>query len=342
MPRIASILAAAGSFAALAAAGPAGAWGATGHRLIGQAAVLALPADVPAFLRTPAVVQQVGELAREPDRSKGAGKPHDPDLDPAHFIDLTEDGHVYSEAGPLVTALPPDRSAFTYVLDKAELNIGKAGWLPYEMMDGYQQLVRDFAIWRVDRAMAKNTKVAAERAWYLADLQLRQSITVRDLGFWAHFVGDASQPLHASIHYNGWGKYPNSKGYTEDPIHGPFEGAFVGQNLRLADVQGAMTPPAPCTAALPTCISAVLLASLAKVEPLYQLWGSGAFSIVGDPRGKAFAVERVAAGAAELRDLTVRAWRESADATVGYRPLYKVSDIEGGQLIPIGVMRGDD
>ena len=116
----------------------------------------------------------------------------------------------------------------------------------------------------------------------------------------------------------------------------------MGANLTLADVRAALPAPADCEGTIQACTSAYLLASLAKVEPLYALWGAGAFSVVGDARGKAFAVERVAAGAAELRDLTVRAWRESADATVGYRPLYKVSDIEHGLVIPIGVMRGDD
>jgi hypothetical protein len=28
------------------------------------------------------------------------------------------------------------------------------------------------------------------------------------LGIWSHYGGDASQPLHVSIHYNGWGDYP--------------------------------------------------------------------------------------------------------------------------------------
>ena len=83
MPRP-SRLALAGAVAACAvlAAPQAWGWGATGHRLIGEAAVLALPADVPAFLRSPETVQQIGELAREPDRSKGSGKPHDPTATP--------------------------------------------------------------------------------------------------------------------------------------------------------------------------------------------------------------------------------------------------------------------
>ena len=59
------------------AAGQALAWGATGHRLIGRDAMQALPDDLPAFLRTTAAVDTVGELAREPDRWKDAGAVHD-------------------------------------------------------------------------------------------------------------------------------------------------------------------------------------------------------------------------------------------------------------------------
>ena len=340
-------LALAGAVAAAAAlaAGQAWSWGATGHRLIGQAAALALPSDVPAFLRTPAAVQQLGELDREPDRSKGGGKPHDADLDPGHFVDLTDDGHVFTAAGPSVDALPGDRLAFSEALTKADIPLFKAGWLPYSLMDGHQQLVRDFALWRTDAALAKNPKVpAAQRAWYAVDRALREQLTIRDLGWWGHFVGDASQPMHVSIHYNGWGReQPNPQGYTLDPVHGPFEGPFVSANVRLADVQAAMAAaPGPCAGTLQACTAAYLRATLATVEPFYRLWGAGAFTTVGDARGKGFAVERVAAGAAQLRDLTVRAWRESADAEVGYKPAYKVRDVENGLVIPFGVMRGDD
>ena len=319
-------------------------WGATGHRLIGVAAAMALPTEVPAFLRTPAAVQQLGELDREPDRSKGGGKPHDPDLDPGHFVDLTDDGHVFTAAGPAVDTLPVDRNAFSEALVKADISLFKAGWLPYSIEDGYEQLVRDFALWRTDAALAKNAKVpAAERAWYATDRALREELTIRDLGWFGHFVGDASQPMHVSIHYNGWGRdYPNPNGYTLDPVHGPFEGEFVSANVKLADVQAAMGAPRPCAATIQACTAAYLRTTLATVEPFYKLWGAGAFTTVGDTRGKAFAVERVAAGAAQLRDLTVRAWRESGDADVGYKPSFKVRAIEGGLVIPFNVMHGDD
>ena len=64
------------------------AWGNSGHRLIGIAAVRALPDELPAFLRTPGAVAEVGELSREPDRTKGGGQPHDRERDTAHFVDM--------------------------------------------------------------------------------------------------------------------------------------------------------------------------------------------------------------------------------------------------------------
>lgn len=343
MTRSVVLLAAAVTSAAFAP-GFAWAWGASGHRIIGVAAMQALTAaDAPAFLRTPAVIAEIGELAREPDRSKGAGKPHDADSDPGHFVDLTEDGHVFSADGPDIRALPMDRQAYSATLVGAKISLTKAGWLPYTIMDGYEQLVRDMAYWRVDRAMAKSAPTASERAWYVADMASRQRLTIRDLGVWAHYVGDASQPLHTSIHYNGWGEdYPNPKGYTLDPIHGPFEGPFVHETVTTANVKAALPAAGDCGATIQACTSSYLLASVAQVEPLYQLWGQGAFSSTGPGPGRDFAVARVAAGAAMLRDLVARAWRESADAEVGYRPRYKVSEIEGGLKIPFGVMYGDD
>lgn len=327
---------------ALAPAAPALAWGASGHRIIGRAAMLALPADLPAFLRMPAAVDAVGELAREPDRSKGSGQPHDADSDPGHFTDLDDEGHVFNAQGPSIDALPRDRTAFDAAVRATGVDSQKTGWLPYTIMDGYQQLVRDFAFWRVDRTLAKAATSPKERAWYAADLKLREALVIRDVGVWAHYVGDGSQPMHVSIHYNGWGEYPNPKGYTQEKIHGPFEGDFVHDHVTEAGVRAAMAPLATCGPTLQACTSGYLKATLATVEPLYALWGKGAFTTVGDPRGSAFATTRVAAGAAELRDLIVRAWKDSAGVSVGYKPSYEVKAIEGGLVPPFGMMYGDD
>jgi len=53
-------------------------------------------------------------------------------------------------------------------------------------------------------------------------------------------------------------------------------------------------------------------------------------------------VARLAAGASELRDLVVAAWRASAGATVGY-PAVKVSEVESGAVpVPYDAMVGVD
>src|SRR3954468_24511474 len=80
------------------------AWGNTGHRIIGETAVRALPSEIPAFLRTPQAALDVGELSREPDRIKGGGKVYDSDHSPAHFLDLSDDGTVLG--GPKLADLP--------------------------------------------------------------------------------------------------------------------------------------------------------------------------------------------------------------------------------------------
>ncbi len=59
--------------------------------------------ELPAFLRTPGAAAEVGELSREPDRTKGAGQPHDRERDTAHFVDLDDDGHVMNAAGPTLS-----------------------------------------------------------------------------------------------------------------------------------------------------------------------------------------------------------------------------------------------
>src|SRR5690349_9741348 len=107
------------------------AWGNTGHRIIGELAVKALPAEVPAFLRTPQSALDVGELSREPDRSRGAGRLHDNDRDAAHFIDLDDDGKVLG--GPPMLPLQATRNDFETQLRAAGLDSAKTGYLPYSI-----------------------------------------------------------------------------------------------------------------------------------------------------------------------------------------------------------------
>ena len=83
-----------------------------------------------------------------------------------------------------------------------------------------------------------------------------------------------------------------------------------------------------------------LKTTLATVIPFYRLEKQGGFNET-DPRGAAFVTERLAAGAAELRDWTVAAWAESATASVGW-PAVKVAEVEAGTADPWIAMVGED
>jgi hypothetical protein len=322
----------------LLTAGQALAWGATGHRIIGRLAMETLPSSLPAFLRTEEAAAAVGELAREPDRSKGAGRTHDQDRDPGHFVDVGDDGKVFG--GPSLSALPESREAYDAALRSVGADSWKAGYLPYAIVDGWQQLSQDFVYWRIDKAAAEHVTDPAHRAWFRKDLEARQQLIQRDLGALAHFVGDASQPLHVSIHHNGWGALPNPAGYTEDHVHGPFEGALVHDHVDPAAVRAAMVPYRDCGCAILPWTEAYLAATEQTVIPFYALYKAGGF-VGGGGRGQAFATERLAAGAAALRDAIVDAWNASAAGRAGW-PAVSVADVEAGRIDPYDALFGID
>jgi hypothetical protein len=316
----------------------AAAWGATGHRIIGVTAVRALPAEIPAFLRTPHAAEDEGELSRELDRSKGSGKIHDSDRDPAHFLDLDDQGRILG--GPLLSALPPTRAEYETALRAAGVDSWKAGYLPYAIVDEHQQLVKDFAYWRVLVAAEKNRAWRKRGAWFAADRRRREALILATVGTLSHYVGDGSQPLHVSVHYNGWGDYPNPQGYTAAKIHAPIEGAFVRDNVTVAAVRARLAPLRLCGCAVERETATYLAATGAQAEPLYALEKAGGFA-PGDPRGTAFVTARLAAGASELRDLIVEAWRASAQAQVGW-PAVNVADVVSGKVDPFPALYAVD
>jgi hypothetical protein len=214
----------------------------------------------------------------------------------------------------------------------------KAGFLPYNIMDGWQQLVKDFALLRRDMAAQKYARkfamTATEKNSYAHAQALRQMLTLRDLGVWAHYVGDASQPMHASVHYNGWGEGPNPEGFVIGPgLHAKFESDFVDAHVGEQDVARALRPYRDCHCTIQDGTQAYLSATQTQVVPLYRLEKAGAFD-AATPDAKNFAVTRLAEGAAMLRDLVTEAWRASGQSMLGYKTKHSVTDIEAGRVDP--------
>jgi hypothetical protein len=305
------------------------AWGATEHEWISGIAIEKLPDSMPAFVRTPEAAAEIASLAGKPDRSKGAGEEHNAERDPRHFVRLTDSGEVVGVI-PLAR-LPETREAYDTALRAKGFTQEQAGYLPYVIAEGWLQVRKDFAYWRALTKAIETAETPQERAWFETQRSLRERLTVHHIGIWSHHVGDASQPLHVTVHFNGWGDFPNPNGYTDSKqIEGYFEGEFVERNLSRADVAAEVKTYRCCSAPIEIHTGELLFDSFREVVWLYRLEKDGAFA-KGDRRGIAFARSRLAAGAAALRDMTAQAWHKSNVPLIGH-PGVTVPDIESGKV----------
>ncbi|HEY1978236.1 MAG TPA: hypothetical protein VGG89_16910 [Candidatus Baltobacteraceae bacterium] len=311
---------------ALSSAPPAArAWGTSGHRIIGEVAMQSLPDDIPAFLTAPGAVATIAQLGTEMDRLKGAGYSFDRDEDPAHYVNVGDDRRIAGTVA--LSALPSDMEAYAAALREGGSDPFKAGYLPYAIADGWQVLRKDFAYWRAFDFLARSAS-ARDRAAFTSERVLREQVLIYQLGMWSHFVGDGSQPLHVSVHYNDRG------------IHAPFEGAFVRAHVTAAAVAklvpvGGPRPPVKTIdeRELLQEIGLYLRAGNDEEPQLYAIARrTGGFKRA-TPEAVAFATARVADGARELRDFIVLAWDDSVHESVGY-PEMPVTDILSGKIHP--------
>ena len=317
------------------------AWGASGHRVIGVIGMQTLPDTLPGFLRTPGAASDVGEYSREPDRWKGGGQPHDRERDTAHFIDMDDEGRVMDERGMLLADMPRLKSEYDAALTRAGLDVDDAGYLHYAIIDAWQNLERDFAYWRVLNAAEARETDLAKREWYRADRLRREQLILRDIGQLSHYLGDASQPHHTTIHFNGWAGKANPEGFTNSRrTHGTFEGAYAARTLNPVTVKSAMSPLNVEGFDVKTRTVSFLNTTLSTVIPFYRLEKAGAFRDA-DPRGAEFLNQRLSAGAEQLRDFTVAAWNASGTSSVGW-PAVKVAEVEAGSVDPWMSMVGED
>ncbi len=314
------------------------AWGFTGHTYINRVAAEHFPAELPAFVRTKPAVDEITMLGPEEDRLKGAGGSWDDDSDPGHFVDIDDSLTIFGIVR--LDALPNDMNAYAHALAKAHTDPYTAGYLPYTIIDGWEQMRKDFAIWRVDDYMALHATTADARARFSADRSLRETLTLRDIGVWGHFIGDGAQPLHVTVHFNGWGNHPNPKGYPTSPqTHAMFESDFVDAHVTIDDVRtyvGGYTPVDPhafvSQPAIASVVGHYLIASAQAVPTLYEIDKAGGFAHA-TPRAIGFTAAQLGRGASMMRDLVALAWEDSLNASVGY-PELPVRDILSGKVVP--------
>jgi len=270
----------------------AGAWGDTGHRMINRLAVAALPSSVPEFLRSGAAIHEIEYLGPEPDRWRS---PAEPELSaaqaPEHFIDL--------EPADALGPLPRRRLDFEAKVFAAGQRPEKVGLQPWEATEIWERLKAALREYRALQAAHKDTRGVEAAAIFYA-------------GWLGHYVGDAAQPLHTTVNYNGW-VGPNPNGYTADhKIHWQFEGIFVDAAIHEPDVRSRMTEPKVVEGDVFDSYVAYLRQTSTHVEQVYQFEKAGGFTGTGSAESRAFTAERLAAGASMLRDLIYTAWVDSA------------------------------
>ena len=268
------------------------AWGNEGHRMINRFAVSNLPADAPVFLRSNAATKEIEYLGPEPDRWRSAAEPElSAAQAPEHFIDL--------EPADALGPLPHRRLDFESKVFASGQRPERVGLQPWEAMEVWERLKAAFREYRQESAAHQDTAAVEQAAIFYA-------------GWLGHYVGDASQPLHTTVQYNGW-TGPNPNGYTtEHRIHWQFEGVFVAENLHAADVQPKMTPPRAIDGDMFDSYISYLRHTATHMEEVYQLEKAGGFTGAGSPESREFTAERLAAGASMLRDMIYTAWVDSS------------------------------
>src|SRR5207302_8577195 len=120
------------------------------------------------------------------------------------------------------------------------------------------------------------------------------------MGVMGHYVGDASQPLHTTIHHHGWvGENPHHYA-TNGSFHAWIDGGFFNKTggANLKEMQTKVRPAQIVSlnnrAANPEEMFQAAVAFIVEqhklVEPLYQLEKEGKLSGEGEQTqpGKAF------------------------------------------------------
>lgn len=288
------------------------AWGGTAHSVIDRAAIEAIPDDGPIFLRKH--VDYIAASASLPDSWRGASE---------NFSKIEEDPNHgwFREQFTFLKPIPRSRYEFVIALYKryeaikdsdpataARTNVRWTGTLPYAAIEAYDRLVVCMRYVRKAQAEGGDISVPEQHCAF-------QAIRL------GHYIGDGAQPMHDSIHSDGW-RGDNPKAYTTDrSVHGRFESQFVdGMKLTVADIAPRIGAPGHRSGDMFEAFLAFLDEAGDKVGAVYTLEKRNGFADFADKDVRAMVYERTAAGAAMLRDMLCRAWAESASPPAKVTP----------------------
>ena len=271
---------------------PAAGWGEKGHLMVNRLAIEAAASRLPEFMN--ASREHLTYNGFEPDRWEQEGRIQlNAGQAPEHFMD--------SELwGPIAT-IEADRYAFMEKLIERKIPLDDIGYLPYAIIENYGRLRSAFRQWRNAKTPDDRESARANAVFYA--------------GLMGHYVGDGSQPLHNSIHYNGWSdRAPNPKNYTKDRgLHRRYESLYVNSVIDISAVRAKVQAPSRLDDVFGS-IKQYLNQSFSQIEPLYELEKSGEFKPESPrPRGSEFIQTQIGRAATMLANLWYTAWLESGE-----------------------------
>jgi hypothetical protein len=268
----------------------ASAWGEKGHLMVNRLAIAASGAQLPPFMG--AASAEITYNGYEPDRWREEnGSALNTAQAPDHFFD--------SEKWGSIASIEKDRYAFMAKLAERKVDLEKVGYLPYAIIEGYGRLRNAFRQWR-------NAKTAEDR-------ESARANAVHYAGVLGHYVADGAQPMHLSIHFDGWADgVPNPKNFTKARgLHSRYEAAYVNRAVDEAQVQAKVQRPQQLTDVFGS-IKNYLNQSFTELEPMYELEKAGEFNPDSPrPKGTEFINSELARAATMLSNLWYTAWIES-------------------------------
>lgn len=306
-------------------------WDYEGHRLVNELALASLPTNFPGFVQTAEASERIAFLAGEPDRWRNT-----PDLslqhaqEPEHFIDIEElpQFGFKPEALPIfrydfISGLATFRKTHSENLPPADAGSDPAhkyswvGLLPWAITENYGKLKSEFSY----------LKAFEEDGGTAEEIANAQSDIIYTMGVMGHHVGDASQPLHTTIHHHGW-KGDNPHHYaTRESIHGWIDGGYFRKvgGANLTEMRGKLRPAQLVTlngrTAKPEemfqAVITFILDQHKQVEPLYQLDLEGKLSGEGELglQGRSFLEGQLVKSGQLLGDIWYSAWQQAPPDT---------------------------
>lgn len=300
-------------------------WDYEQHRIINQLAIASLPTNFPSFVFTPEARERIAFLGGEADRWRNT-----PELElrhqnhPDHYFDYEylEMHRILPDELPsfryeFVSMLALTRAAhaknFPQIdpLKNADKTRELPGFLPWTINEYYAKLKSQFSILKEfeENGTEDEIKNARENVIYI-------------MGVMGHFVGDATQPLHTTKHFNGW-TGENPRGYTtSNKIHAWIDGGYfekVGADKEK--LFSKIKPATPLRSGGQTGkpdnlfpdIMAFFLEQHKLVEPLYEMEKEGKFSGEGERglEGKAFLEEQLLKAGQMLGNLWLTAYQQA-------------------------------